>query len=76
MLQNPRFASPDPGAALRPTHEAGLVASGRMDLGIGDTLHHLNAAGGFDLRGTRFRRVSRHCARAVVFRAIASSVSC
>lgn len=60
-----------PGATLaepvmRPTQEVGYIVSGRLDLWIDGTLHHLNAGDSFRVRGAPFRWANPHDAATVV----------
>jgi len=69
----------EPGAVLadpvtRPTQEVGYIVSGRLDLWIDGTLHHLNAGDSFRVRGAPLRWANPHDTAAVVIWVIAPPV--
>ena len=58
----------------RPTQEVGYILSGRLDIEIDGTAHHLNAGDSFRIRGEPFRWANPHDTIAVAIWVIAPPV--
>lgn len=61
-------------AVRRPTQEVGYVLSGQLDIEIDGTLHHLNVADSFRIRGEPFRWANPYNVPAVAIWVIAPPV--